>query len=475
VVGKMTASSFRPEPPLLMEICSYVPGIILNLLPPDGSVVAGPANKPLNIYKSLVKDGQLFVELKWMMVERSLRKILILGERILLRRGYPMENKGSMLAYLVILVIFVTLCATDAATITVEPGQRIQPAIDAASPGDIVNVEAGVYRENLNITKRIMLVGIEKPLVDGGAAGNAITLRANGVHITGFGIENSRTAGIAVFSNGSLIENNNISGCNDGIHLENSHNNSIRGNSIDRNTNGMTIYRSHKNFITENNISKNRIGDGSDCGIYMAYSNTNTISNNLVEDNGDCSICILSSSSNLLIGNNISSNRWYGLSLGEFSNNNLIIGNLVQNNKYSGIYLENSRENTIKGNRPEENGNGIYLSCNSNNNTVTGNFVSKNDRGIHLAFHSSNNTITKNNAINNEFGIYITFSSGWNKIFDNSLINNDYNAYDMGLKNQWDNGSVGNYYSDMGSKYYIPGGGGVDRHPMPPPIGDDFG
>jgi nitrous oxidase accessory protein len=390
------------------------------------------------------------------------------------RRGYAMEKKGSMLACLVILIISATLCAADAATITVKPGQRIQPTIDAASSGDIVNVEAGVYRENLNITKRIALVGLEKPLIDGGAAGSAIALRANGVRITGFEIKNSRTAGIAVFSNDSLIETNNISGCNDGIRLENSHNNSIRGNSIDGNTNGMTLFRSHKNFIKYNNISKNKIGDSSDCGIYMAYSNSNTILDNLVEDNGDCSICILSSSGNLLMGNSISSNRWYGLSLGEFSNDNLIVGNLVQNNKYGGIYLENSRENIIKGNRAKENGNGIYLSCNSNNNTVRGNSISDNDRGIHLAFHSSNNTITENNAINNEFGIYITFSSGCNMIFDNSLINNDYNAYDMGLKNQWDNGSIGNYYSDMGSKYYIPGGGGVDKHPMPPPAGDDF-
>ena len=44
---------------------------------------------------------------------------------------------------------------------------------------------------------------------------------------------------------------------------------------------------------------------------------------------------------------------------------------------------------------------------------------------------------------------------------------------DMGMKNKWDNGFVGNYYSDMGSKYYIPGGSGVDKHPLPPPSLDD--
>ena len=50
--------------------------------------------------------------------------------------------------------------------------------------------------------------------------------------------------------------------------------------------------------------------------------------------------------------------------------------------------------------------------------------------------------------------------------FGNHLIDNGYNAYDMGQNNRWDNGSVGNYYSDLGRIFYVPGGPSVDRHPM---------
>jgi len=65
----------------------------------------------------------------------------------------------------------------------------------------------------------------------------------------------------------------------------------------------------------------------------------------------------------------------------------------------------------------------------------------------------------------NGYGIYLTFSAGWNLIFGNHLIDNGCNAYDKGLTNNWDNGTTGNYYSDLGKIFYVPGGPSVDRHP----------
>jgi parallel beta-helix repeat protein len=82
-----------------------------------------------------------------------------------------------------------------------------------------------------------------------------------------------------------------------------------------------------------------------------------------------------------------------------------------------------------------------------------------------LTFHSSNNTISGNRLEGNGYGIYLTISAFWNQIFYNALEKNNVNAYDRSPNNRWDNGTTGNYYSDLGRIYYIPGSSGVDSIP----------
>lgn len=365
------------------------------------------------------------------------------------------------MAWLTIISISVT---SDAATVQVEAGNSVQAALEAAEEGDVIEVESGIYRETLNITEQVILLGIGRPLIDPGAGRNGLTISADGVVVSGFDVKSSRRTGIEVLSNGNLVENCSIHGCADGIRLQGV-GNTIVLNNISNNTNGISLIRSNDNIIKYNDIDYN-IGEGSDCGIFLLYSRGNTISHNNLTENGDCAISLRSSGNNTILANNVSDDGWYGISLEEFSNSNLIEGNYARANEHAGIYLDSSRGNTLRGNAVKENGQGIFLSYDSNDNLAEKNTASNNDKGIHLAYHSSNNTIKDNIVASNQYGIYLTFSSGWNSIFNNRLIDNLYNAYDMGLYNRWDNGSIGNYYSDLGSVVYIPGGAGIDRHPL---------
>lgn len=371
----------------------------------------------------------------------------------------------SRVCWLALAIFLLAVCLSEAATIKVQPEESIQAAINKAGPGDLIQVQGGVHRESLNITKQITLEGKGMPLIDSGAGGNAMTLRADGIVVSGFDVRTTRRAGIFVASDNNIIKYNNISCCTDGLRLEGAKNCQIASNWVSNNTNGITLISAGYNVITNNYIKDNSLGESHDCGIFLAESCHNLISNNNLSQNGDCSISLRSSSNNTIEGNNISKNDWYGISLEESSNNNLVLANFASDNGHGGICLDKSRGNSIRDNIAKENGRGIYLSFDSNDNTVEGNSLSLNEKGIHLAYHSSNNVITDNTALKNTYGIYIAFSSGWNRIFDNRLIDNNYNAYDLGLKNNWDNGSVGNYYSDLGSVVYIPGGSGVDRHP----------
>jgi parallel beta-helix repeat protein len=109
----------------------------------------------------------------------------------------------------------------------------------------------------------------------------------------------------------------------------------------------------------------------------------------------------------------------------------------------------------------------------SKNNTIYGNDASHNSNGIIIS--GSNNTVEGNNATGN-LGFGIKVGGRDNRIFGNNLERNvKENAYDSG-SNHWDNGTEGNYYGEgctdsegngiCDSPRPIPGGGGVDLHPL---------
>jgi len=98
------------------------------------------------------------------------------------------EKYSALLAVAVIIIFLSSLSMVGAATILVSSGQSIQAAINGANPEDTISVQSGVYRECLNITKPVFLVGQGRPLLDGGAMGSAIVLRSDGTSIIGFDI-----------------------------------------------------------------------------------------------------------------------------------------------------------------------------------------------------------------------------------------------------------------------------------------------
>src|SRR5215471_14413731 len=69
----------------------------------------------------------------------------------------------------------------------------IAPAIAAASAGDVIEVRAGVYREDLVLDKRLTLVGIGRPTLIGTGIGTVVTIVVPQCEISGFAIEGSGT------------------------------------------------------------------------------------------------------------------------------------------------------------------------------------------------------------------------------------------------------------------------------------------
>ncbi len=128
-----------------------------------------------------------------------------------------------MRACLIIILILI-LGFANAAKITVGPKDAnysvIQQAVDNASAGDVVEVQSGVYRENVYFFNMpVTLLGVDTgkglPVVDAGGSSSAITILSNDTTISGFNLTNSGhcgcgNAGILVESYNNTIHNNVI-------------------------------------------------------------------------------------------------------------------------------------------------------------------------------------------------------------------------------------------------------------------------
>ncbi|NYT02232.1 MAG: hypothetical protein GKC10_05700 [Methanosarcinales archaeon] len=147
------------------------------------------------------------------------------------------------------LLIQLTAAGSQGAIVVCQSGCQfatIQAAIDAAYPGDIIEVQSGNYSEKVIVTKNVTLRGLDtgkgKPVINAGEIGSAVTISADGVTLEGFVITKSGHCGCG----------------NAGIRI-NSNNNTIRGNVVVDNKYGIYSGLTSGNLIYQNDFVNNDI------------------------------------------------------------------------------------------------------------------------------------------------------------------------------------------------------------------------
>jgi len=251
--------------------------------------------------------------------------------------------------------------------------------------------------------------------------------------------------------------------------------------------------------VIDNVVSHNTIGSG----IYLGSSPNGEITNCITYDNSGNGICLDSSSSGFNIigctsysnsgdggiypyssGNiadcDIYDNSGIGIYCRGFSDSTITNCD-VYNNGGDGIYFLVSHHSSITDCDIYDNQKGVYIFRSSDNSIVNCDLYG-NEYGIHLYYDSARNTITNCDSYNNEYGIYVSYrSSDNNVIHHNNFVGNGNNSYDA-RTNQWDDGTIGNHWSDYtgvdedpedgigDTPYNITGGSNQDRYPLMEPL-----
>lgn len=170
----------------------------------------------------------------------------------------------------------------------VHRGESIQAAVDAATVGDVIEINSGTYNEGLLINKCLTIRGVDVggglPIIDANGLGNAIEISANQVILEGIVVTNSSKYSMNSGAGGA------------GILLSYSNNCSIDGILSYNNHYGITLEDSYNNTISRSNISD------SEYGVRIYYSNNNTLEKSVVKKTIN-PLDIVSSIGNLIQGN----------------------------------------------------------------------------------------------------------------------------------------------------------------------------
>jgi parallel beta-helix repeat protein len=160
-------------------------------------------------------------------------------------------------------------------------------------------------------------------------------------------------------------------------------------------------------------------------GIHLSQVHDVTVTNVTIENFSQAGIYLDSSSGNNICGNKIISN-WEGINLDVSSSSN---------NIYS---------NNITGNRDA----GVVCNVGSNSNNIYNNSIASNDYGVFLLQAKTNKIYGNNITANNGAGVYVASDSSQNQVYLNNFVYNIPSVVIEDRFNTWDNGALGNYWSD---------------------------
>jgi nitrous oxidase accessory protein len=329
--------------------------------------------------------------------------------------------------------------------------QQIKQALLLAESGDSILVEPGTYMEgNIVISKRVVLLGIGYPTLDGQKKFEVLSIKSNYVKVHGFRIQRS---GIATLDDPCAIK---LYDCND---VE------ISNNILEDNFFGIYIQYGKNCIVRDNRITaygveEQQIGNG----IHCWKSDSLLIIANRITGHRDG--IYFEFVTNSVIWRNISfSNIRYGLHF-MFSNNDAYYTNVFKNNG-AGVAVMFTKHVTMVNNAFAENwGDGSYglLLKEISDSYIHGNRFIKNTAAVYM--EGTNRILFEKNTVDaNGWGLKIQASCMDNEIRMNNFTGN---TFDISTNGSLVLNTFNNNYWDKYEGYDLnrDGFGDVPYHPL---------
>ena len=335
-----------------------------------------------------------------------------------------------------------------AATIRVGPSQPIKSitqALERAAEGDTIRVHGGVYREgNIVIRKRVALIGVDNPIIDGEKEYEPFSIFAPYVTVSGFTVKASGrssirdVAAIKIYDTHHVTIADNILADNFfGIYLQSSRQCTVRNNQLraygeteQLTGNGIHSWKSDSLYIIGNSIIGHRDG------IYLEFVTHTEVRDNQASDNRRYGLHFMFSHENGYYGNSFSRN---GAGVAVMYTKHVRMENNVFNENWGdaayGLLLKDITDSHIEHNVFSRNTTGILMEG-SNRVQIQRNRFEGNGWALKMQSSCMDNVLTQNNFVQNTFDLATNGSLKLNTFVRNYW--DKYEGYDLNKDREGD-------------------------------------
>ncbi len=283
---------------------------------------------------------------------------------------------------------------------------NIQDALDECENGDLIRIYAGTYHEDININRSVSLSGngTGNSYIKGKSHNRIITVEAANVSIEGISVYgNSKYIGIIIEEDDFTLKKTDVSFFGTGIFTEYTDGHHLEGCRIFNNTGwGMRTQGSCNNITILN------------CSIF---------------NNSDSGLRLSSYSYHIIVrGCSIYGNHIHGAYI-PVDDGSIVEDCVVHHNQYDGFHISGPDNIVVR------------------NNHIHNNSEDGIDIAVGDSVHVYGNTICDNDAYGLELTSSIRIHIYWNTFKGNNKTPQGFQDGDNDDEH-WDNGSVGNYWSD---------------------------